>query len=180
MTRINIVPPEELTDQHLFAEVREIRGVPRALARSLKKRGVPGVLAKVPADYTLGVGHMFFFFNKGFYLERRHLGLRMELLRRGITFDSSILFDPDGHYGTDAALQLDYTPTQEALDLIRKRIAERIIVKPEWYKRTTPRVLLSFEAWASKEDAGQPAPSQCLTLSAQECEYRKYIDRELA
>jgi hypothetical protein len=27
MTRINIVPPEELTDQHLFAEVREIRGV---------------------------------------------------------------------------------------------------------------------------------------------------------
>lgn len=119
MTRINIVPPEELTDQHLFAEVREIRGVPRALARSLKKRGVPGVLAKVPADYTLGVGHMFFFFNKGFYLERRHLGLRMELLRRGITFDSSILFDPDGHYGTDAALQLDLYPQGQDISMIQ-------------------------------------------------------------
>ena len=35
MTRINLVPPEELTDQHLFAELREIKMVPRSLARSL-------------------------------------------------------------------------------------------------------------------------------------------------
>ena len=34
MTRINLVPPEELMDQHLFAEFREIKMV--SLRRGLK------------------------------------------------------------------------------------------------------------------------------------------------
>lgn len=36
MTRINLVPPEELMDQHLFAEFREIKMVPKSLRRSLQ------------------------------------------------------------------------------------------------------------------------------------------------
>ena len=36
MTRINLVPPEELMDQHLFAEFREIKMVPKSLRRSLR------------------------------------------------------------------------------------------------------------------------------------------------
>ena len=36
MTRINIVPTEELSDQHLVAEYREIFMVGSALARTLK------------------------------------------------------------------------------------------------------------------------------------------------
>ena len=36
MTRINLVPPEELSDQHLVAEYREIFMVGSSLQRSLK------------------------------------------------------------------------------------------------------------------------------------------------
>lgn len=36
MTRINLVPVEELMDQHLFAEFREIKMVPKSLRRSLR------------------------------------------------------------------------------------------------------------------------------------------------
>ena len=36
MTRINLVPPEELSDQHLIAEYREIFMVGSSLQRSLK------------------------------------------------------------------------------------------------------------------------------------------------
>lgn len=38
MTRINLVPPSELMDQHLFAEFREIKMVPRSLHRSIVAR----------------------------------------------------------------------------------------------------------------------------------------------
>ena len=38
MTRINIVHPSELTDQHLIAEYREITMVPAALKRTLNSK----------------------------------------------------------------------------------------------------------------------------------------------
>ena len=38
MTRINIISPSELTDQHLVAEYREIFMIGSALQKSLKKR----------------------------------------------------------------------------------------------------------------------------------------------
>ena len=38
MTRINIVPVDELMDQHLIAEYREITMVPAALNRTLKSK----------------------------------------------------------------------------------------------------------------------------------------------
>lgn len=44
MTRLNLVPVAELSDQHLFAEWREIKMVPRSLARSVRARGCQGVL----------------------------------------------------------------------------------------------------------------------------------------
>ena len=33
MTRINLVPPEELCDQHLLAEHRELTRIPNAVAK---------------------------------------------------------------------------------------------------------------------------------------------------
>ena len=36
MTRINLIHPSELTDQHLFAEFREIKMIPKSLRRSLR------------------------------------------------------------------------------------------------------------------------------------------------
>jgi deoxyribonuclease (pyrimidine dimer) len=137
MTRVNLIPPSELTDQHLFAEFRELKMVPKALARSLRARGVQGVLAMVPPAYTLGKGHVSFFYNKGQCLAERYQALRVELERRGVNFNKASEFDPDGVYLDNPALRGAYTPTPEALVVIRARIAEKIAMKPHWYRKTS-------------------------------------------
>ena len=60
MTRINIISPSELTDQHLIAEYREIFMVAGSLKRTLiSKSGF--VESKVPKNFTLNSGHVYFF-----------------------------------------------------------------------------------------------------------------------
>ena len=48
MTRINIISPSELTDQHLVAEYREIFMVGSALARTLKSPNKDKSLSSIP------------------------------------------------------------------------------------------------------------------------------------
>ena len=50
MTRINLVPPAELCDQHLLAEHRELTRIPNAVAKG--KFSLKGQ----PSDYKLGEG----------------------------------------------------------------------------------------------------------------------------
>lgn len=154
MTRINLVPPEELMDQHLFAEFREIKMVPKSLRRSLRAAeardvkahgyrdayvqalmGQAIVLAAVPQAYTLNTGHVSFFYDKALYLRKRYALLRAELERRGINFNRDSLLDPDGVFDSlDERFRKDYDPTPEALALVRERIAEKIAMKPSWYR----------------------------------------------
>jgi deoxyribonuclease (pyrimidine dimer) len=135
MTRINLVPPEELMDQHLFAEWREIKMVPKSLARSLRAHGRAGVLLMVPRHYTLNTGHVSFFYNKGGYLRRRYADIKKELQSRGLNFDSTAKLDQEGIYaGLPATFQEDYEPTPEALAVVRERIALRISQRPGWYR----------------------------------------------
>lgn len=140
MTRINLVPVQELMDQHLFAEFREIKMVPKSLARSIRAHGIHGVLISIPHKFVLGKGHVSFFYDKGAYLGRRYVQIREELDRRGINFNREALLDPDGVYLRHAAHFFgSYEPTEEALALIRARIAERIAKKPQWYRLTQPQ-----------------------------------------
>lgn len=145
MTRINLVPPEILTDQHLFAEFREIKMVPKALKRSLasayKKHGNwPGALQavkqKVGREFTLNKGHVTFFYDKGRYLQRRYNEICKELRRRKINYNRKAVFDNEDVFKklVTAQFRLDYWPTDEALELIEQRIQERIDEKPEWYR----------------------------------------------
>ena len=57
MTRINLVPPEELCDQHLLAEHRELTRIPNAVAKG--KFHLKGQ----PTEYKLGEGHVRFLLN---------------------------------------------------------------------------------------------------------------------
>ena len=66
MTRINLVPPAELCDQHLLAEHRELTRIPNAVAKG--KYHLKGQ----PAEYKLGEGHVRFFFNKLAFLKKRY------------------------------------------------------------------------------------------------------------
>ena len=134
MTRINLVPPEELMDQHLFAEFREIKMIPMSLRRSIIARGVEGALKIVPAKFTLNAGHVSFFYNKGQYLNGRYMTLRRELTNRGINFDTDSMLDPLHIFKSDPRFMGDYEPTPQALETIRTRIAEKIAMKPHWYR----------------------------------------------
>lgn len=128
------MPPEELTDQHLFAEFRELKMIPKSLARSLRARGHEGVVKMVPATFVLGTGHVSFFYDKGAYLIDRYYRLRFELFERGVNFDRSALLDPDKVYEATPSLMNGWEPPAAALALIRERIAQRIAMKPAWYR----------------------------------------------
>jgi deoxyribonuclease (pyrimidine dimer) len=138
MTRINLVPVQELHDQHLFAEFREIKMVPKSLARSIAARGIEHVLANVPPAYVLGAGHVSFFYDKGDYLTTRYSRLRAELTHRNIALESARQWysfrDLYGDLKWDRRFQQDYTPTPEDLALVRARIADRVAMKPQWYR----------------------------------------------
>ena len=72
MTRINLVEPGELSNQHLVAEYREIFMVGSALQRSLKSKNWKKIKQNLPKEFTLNVGHVKFFYNKGKYLYKRY------------------------------------------------------------------------------------------------------------
>ena len=133
MTRINLVPPSELTDQHLIAEYREIFMVAGSLRRTLlSKNGFQE--SRVPKKYTLNKGHVYFFYNKGQYLHKRYLDLISEMKKRGFSPSDSRNFPDDIFIKNN--LYNDWIPDRKDLLLIRKRINQKIKMKPNWYRKT--------------------------------------------
>jgi len=119
MTRINCVPVQELSGPHLVAEYRELPRV-FALARKASARGP----FTQPAAYTLGKGHLLFFYTRLGYLARRHTDLVREMKRRGYKPSFQGI---ERHQFPDIpdAFWQDWEPSKEAVDLNRRRIAER-------------------------------------------------------
>lgn len=119
MTRINCVPVQELSGAHLVAEYREL---PRifALAQKASLRGG----FQQPAAYTLGKGHLLFFYTRLAYLAKRHAELIQEMKRRGYkpSFQgitrSQFPDIPDRFWN-------DWQPNANALRLNRARIEAR-------------------------------------------------------
>ena len=133
MTRINIIPVEELFDQHLIAEYREITMVPAALNRTLKsKSGLD--LSKINNNYTLNKGHVYFFYDKGKYLYKRYKLIIEEMKKRGFKPDSKRKFPQQIFINNN--LYNDWSPSLEDYKIIRKRISSKIDEKPMWYKKT--------------------------------------------
>ena len=133
MTRINIISPSELTDQHLIAEYREIFMVPGSLKRTLiSKNGY--LQSKVPKEYTLNSGHVYFFYNKGKYLNKRYKLIIKEMKLRGFNPDKERKFPKDIFINND--LYNDWSPNQNDIKIIRRRISEKIALKPDWYRKT--------------------------------------------
>ena len=137
MTRINIVPTEELSDQHLVAEYRELFMVGSALARTLKSPNRDKSLSSIPEKFTLNTGHVKFFYNKGEYLHKRYIALQEEMKARGMNPDPDRVFKreqwPDELYN-------DWTPSEQEQAILRERLQERIDQKPDWYR------------WSNKND----------------------------
>lgn len=142
MTRINAgMPIKWLSDKHLLAEHREIKRIPNAVKNRKVNWDIP-----IPDKFTLGKGHVRFFYDKIRYLERRYKKLHEECIKRGFNVqdysEAFKLYQPDSffdelnkgrhHYNqlTNDSYQLiekayrDWVPTQEAFELIKQRIKE--------------------------------------------------------
>lgn len=129
MTRINIVPPSELTDQHLVAEYREIFMIGPALQRSFKSKSWNK--NKIPIRYTLNKGHVMFFYDKGKYLNNRYIQIRKEMIKRNMNPNPARIF-PLEQFPSD--YQNDWKPKSGDFDIVRERIRLRIIQRPNWYR----------------------------------------------
>lgn len=130
MTRINLLHPNVLTNRHLVAEYTEIRHIPKALKRSINS--VSGVYG-IPLKFTLGSGHVKFFFDKGKYIVNRFESIKDEMIKRGFNLSPDKL-DLDGKENFLLGdYNHDYVPTDEAIWIVSQRIFERINLKPHLY-----------------------------------------------
>ena len=133
MTRINLVNPQELSDQHLIAEYREIFMVGSSLQRSIKSRNWVNTKKSLPISFTLNKGHVKFFYDKGKYLYKRYLNIIDEMKRRGMNPD------PDRKFKKEQwpnELFNDWQPNESDIRIIRERIFQKINQKPSWYRWT--------------------------------------------
>lgn len=119
MTRINLVDPSELSRQYLQAEYHEIVRV-FDLAR---KQQYSMHKVKQPSEYTLGTGHVLFFYDKLGFISERYDTLCNEMLNRGYTCNR--VPKEELHKGIEKFMFLGYKPTVKAVEINRQRIAER-------------------------------------------------------
>ena len=123
MTRINCVPVEELTDKHLGAEYRELPRLFGQIQKAIERGELPDD-PRNPTQYKLGKGHTRFFYNKVLWLCIRYKQLVYECKRRGriVNFPSIPFFV----YAFPHSWWNGWQPTEEALELNRQRIKERL------------------------------------------------------
>lgn len=133
MTRINLVPVQELADQHLMAEYRELPRVFGAVRKHVQA-GKRITDFKISPTYILGTGHVTFFYNKLLYLQKRHVELVNECIRRGIKITNTEFNDISD---LPAAFCNDFKPLPNELLLSRTRLIEKLSMKPLWYKFTS-------------------------------------------
>lgn len=120
MTRINLVHPSELHRKHLQAEYHELVRV-FALARNAQHEMHK---KKQPAKYTLGTGHVLFFYDKLKFISERYDMLCQEMQHRG--FACNRVPKAELHAGIAQNMFWDYNPTPEAIALNRARIQDRL------------------------------------------------------
>lgn len=121
MVRINLISPSKLADQHLIAEYNEILML-FGYVRKFPKLG------RIPEKYCLGPGHIKFFKNKLSYLKKRHELIKLELRKRGFKTEKTIKLDefPD-------ELKNDWISCKEDENIIKARLREKILKKPDFY-----------------------------------------------
>lgn len=129
MTRVNLVPVEELSDQHLLAEHREIKRIPNVILSGRYN------LFGIPSQYTMGTGHVKFFYNKLTFLVVRYEALYKECLYRGFNVQNYIESFIEAILNSGQPLTV-WVPTLEELEISRQRIRDKLEAKPDFYRWT--------------------------------------------
>ena len=116
MTRINTgIEAKELPNKLLLAELREIKRIPNVI-----KSGRYNMSGQ-PEEFTLGTGHVKFFYDKLEYLLERYNNLRWEALYRGFNVSDW----SEAWNGVPAELMNNYQETQRDRDILIERIEEK-------------------------------------------------------
>jgi deoxyribonuclease (pyrimidine dimer) len=138
MTRINCIPPEQLCQQHLVAEYRELpRIFNQVVAAVLRGESYNDV--RNPSHYVLGKGHVRFFYPRLGYLAARQISIVAEMKHRGITVNfappcrDDYASIPDKWFG-------DWVPDSTAIALNVARITDRMPAKPIYKGRNNTLV----------------------------------------
>jgi deoxyribonuclease (pyrimidine dimer) len=122
MTRINAhIPPAKLCDQHLVAEYREILRTNALAIKRARKEG-KAMLKNIQQSFTLGGGHVTFFYDKLMYIHHRFDSLRSELINRGMNATIEWQLDELDEFRW---LYNDWPEDPVANQLIVERILER-------------------------------------------------------
>lgn len=117
MTRINVgVDPRELPDKLLLTEHREITRIPNAV-----KSGRANLQLPAPAQFTLGPGHVRFFYTRLGYLKRRYALLFEECLKRGF----NVTDKSEAFAGLPVNCLWDFQPTRADRQIIVQRLVEK-------------------------------------------------------
>jgi deoxyribonuclease (pyrimidine dimer) len=130
MTRINVVPVEELCNQHLFAEWREL---PRIYTLINNRNGEVSP-SEIPLNYVLGSGHVKFFYDKLGFLTKRHGELTAELLKRNYNIGSYEAFTFTIPENKLKFIWNNWKPSDVDLKINRERIKDRMPKSPKWSK----------------------------------------------
>ena len=116
MTRINTgIAAQELPDKLLLAELREIKRIPNVIKSGRYN------MAGQPTEFTLGTGHVKFFYDKLEYLLERYNNLRWEALYRGFNVSDWT----DAWEGVPPELMNNYNETERDRQLLIERINEK-------------------------------------------------------
>jgi len=130
MTRINVIPVNELCDEHLRAEHREIVRIPKAVIEKHYK------IDGIPSEYTVrtednpdgGQGHVKFFYDKLLFLENRFKELCREMKKRKFKCNEEY---PKGFI--NRRLKNGYEPNGKAIKLNKQRLRERFPKNAHYY-----------------------------------------------
>lgn len=130
MTRINVVPEQDLQDKHLSGEYHEISRVFELVRKYLQRGGS----LSIPTHYVLGEGHVTFFYRRLQYIATRYVRLALEMRYRAYKRgkDSGVqmhvvleLIQCARDSIQDEKWWNDYEPTPEAIALNWQRLEER-------------------------------------------------------
>lgn len=125
MTRINVIDPCELTDEHVRAEYREIHRIFGAVERYIAKGTRPKLY---PPAYTMGPGHVSFFCYRTGYVSERQRRIIAECLERGFDIQHREARPPI------AGWNRPYTPDDRDREINLVRLREKLALRPNWYK----------------------------------------------
>jgi deoxyribonuclease (pyrimidine dimer) len=127
MTRINLINPKDLADQHLIAEYRELPRIFWAVRKKLQQNKKITVWEK----YKMWTWHVIFFYDKLWFLEKRYNEIIKECKERNfnIKFENIDISDIPSIY------KKDFKPSEIDKKISLERIQEKLSSKPWFYKK---------------------------------------------